>query len=116
MPSPENKFQPHEFYTPAHKTGSGSAEQVQLDEDAVEALKQIFNSPSLASDYEQRLSQTGELVNLEKAGIVPVVEKPDPLNQTQEAIEEFNQKLEKRNEILRYIAIGMLEGTLLSRR
>lgn len=77
--------------------------------------------------FENWLMLTGMLVKLEEAGIMPIVDNPNPFDTSAEELEqheqwwkdhpveaeEFARNCEKRNEILRYLYIGALLGRRL---
>lgn len=99
--------------------------QEQRDVDRLfEFLEKQYEDPGLAAYVEWKLHKAGLLSRLEKVGVLPIVENPNPydpeLEEEQhekwweehlEEGEEFRRNFEKREEILRYLYVGALLGS-----
>ena len=88
-----------------------------------EFIREQYRSPGLAVYFELVLSEAGLLSELEDAGVLPVVEDPNPYDpeleeekseqwwqEHPEVEEEFSRMFEKRDEVLRLLYVGALVG------
>jgi len=118
---------PNQSETERPEFGQGSDQQhiPEIQDDRLaESLEAIERGYDPSARFETQLMLESLLSRLEQAGIVPVVDNPNPHNpdldeeqheqwweeHPQEAM-KFEESVDKRNEVLRHLFIGALIGS-----